>query len=136
MSLSLLMNLKRCTGCWACAMGCKTGNDTPEGEWWEFVRTIGGGDGVDDPGGVWPDLHMSWMPTWTQKCTKCAPRIAEGKRPYCVNSCPTHAITLGDPDDPDSDFSKEKARLQNMGYRTYKLQNWENTKDWVVYADK
>ena len=135
MTMSMLVNLKRCTGCWACSMGCKTGNDTPDGEWWQIVRTIGSGAGIDDPAGVWPDLKMSWMPIWTQKCIKCAPRVAQGELPYCENSCPTYAITSGDLSDPESAISKEKAKLEAKGYRVYELPSWEGTKAGVLYAD-
>lgn len=31
------------------------------------------------------------------KCTGCAPRVEEGKRPVCVDGCPTDALVYGTP---------------------------------------
>ena len=42
---SILVNLKRCTGCWTCSLACKVGNELNEDEWWQYVKTIGSGSG-------------------------------------------------------------------------------------------
>ncbi len=41
-----------------------------------------------------------------QKCTMCAHLLDEGRKPRCVEACPTGAMVFGDLDDPDSDVSK------------------------------
>ena len=132
---TILVNLKRCTGCWTCSMACKVGNRTPEGTWWQHVRTLGDGSGIDEPGGVWPDLHMSWMPIWTRDCVMCKGCTAEGEQPYCVYNCPAKALVYGDADDPESEVSKLAASLEGRGYRLYKLPAFENTRPEVTYAD-
>ncbi len=37
---------------------------------------------------------------YADKCTFCAPRIAQGLAPACVAVCPTHCLHFGDVEDP------------------------------------
>ena len=127
---TILVDLQRCIGCWTCSLACKVGNNLPDDEFFLTVRTLGSGEGIDRPAGVWPDLHMSWQPIWTTKCVKCAGRLSAGKPPYCVDSCPCGALFIGDA------AEAKAAELKGRGFRFFTMPAWENTKSDVVYAEK
>ncbi|RLE16140.1 MAG: 4Fe-4S dicluster domain-containing protein [Actinobacteria bacterium] len=71
----VLTNPSRCTGCKACVVACPYD-----------MRHV-------NPGG------------WVDKCTFCDHRIAEGRQPACVVTCPTGSRFFGDLDNPSSDVS-------------------------------
>ena len=127
---TILVDLQRCIGCWTCSLACKVGNNLPDDEFFLTVRTLGSGEGIDRPAGTWPNLHMSWQPVWTNKCVKCAGRLAAGDAPYCVSSCPCSALSIGDA------AAAKKAELAGRGFRFFEMPPWENTKGDVVYAEK
>jgi len=133
---AILVNLSRCTGCWTCSMACKVGNNLEVDEWWQHVRTIGSGSGIDEPGGTWPDLWMKWMPVFTEKCVLCKSRASDGLEPYCTYNCPTKALTFGDLEDPQSGISERLAELKGKGYRVFQLPAWEGSKEEIWYAEK
>lgn len=43
---------------------------------------------------------------YADKCTFCIHRTAKGEDPACVAVCPTHCMTFGDLDDPNSGISE------------------------------
>ncbi len=136
MKPGILVDLERCVGCWTCSMICKASNLLEENEWRNYIRSLGDGSGVDEPEGVYPNLKLRWMPIFTNGCTLCAPRIAEGELPYCVYNCPTQAMAFGDREDPESDFNKTKAELEAKGRRVFELDEWENQRPGVFYSEK
>ena len=71
---TLVIDLDRCIGCFACEMACKQENNGPLGVHYNKVLSIG-------PMGKFPDLTQYFLPTVCQHC-KDAP---------CVKVCPTGA---------------------------------------------
>ncbi|MCA9187647.1 MAG: hypothetical protein KDA99_18590, partial [Planctomycetales bacterium] len=45
------------------------------------------------------------------KCTWCYHRVMRDEQPACVEACPTGARIFGRLDDPDSEISKQIAKL-------------------------
>jgi len=131
---AILIDLNRCTGCWTCSLACKVGYKLDSDEWWQHVRTIGGG-GIDEPSGKYPDLWMKWMPIHTQDCILCDERTEEGLEPFCTYNCPSKAMTFGDLDDPNSPVSIRMEEVREMGYRIFKLPAWERTRSEIFYAE-
>ena len=127
---TILVDLQRCIGCWTCSLACKVGNNLPDDEFFLTVRTLGSGEGIDRPAGTWPNLRMSWQPVWSTKCVKCPSRLAEGKAPYCINSCPCGALSIGE------DAAAKQEELRDKGFRFFTLPAWDNSKEDVLYAEK
>lgn len=78
--LVMAIDLKRCIGCNTCALACKVENNVPNGIWWNRVLTIGGEE-MDTPAGVYPNLEMQYLTLACQHCEN-AP---------CVKVCPVGA---------------------------------------------
>lgn len=73
----VLVDQEVCIGCGSCAEACPYG--MPK---------------IDEEAGV------------STKCTLCYDRLAAGKEPWCVQSCPAEARIVGDLSDPDSEVSR------------------------------
>ncbi|MBE6464112.1 MAG: hypothetical protein E7003_02090 [Eggerthellaceae bacterium] len=125
---AIFVDRLRCTGCWTCSLACMTGNGLKDGQFFVTVRTLGSGEGIDRPAGVWPDLHMSWMPFYSKHCIKCKPRTEAGELPYCVAQCPNKALAYG------ADAVEKIAAARARGARIYQLPGWEQGKEGVIYA--
>lgn len=70
----IVVNLDKCTGCYACEIACKMENNVALGEHWNKVVEVG-------PFGEYPDITRYKLPSMCQQCAD-AP---------CVNVCPTGA---------------------------------------------
>lgn len=73
----VLVDKDRCIGCGYCAWSCPYGAPS-----------------MDD------ENHVM------DKCTFCIERTTQGKKPYCVESCPANARIFGDLNDPQSDVNR------------------------------
>jgi Fe-S-cluster-containing dehydrogenase component len=117
-------------------MACQVAHDLPDDQWWQFIRTKGGGAGIDEPAGVFPNLRMSWMPIYTLDCTLCGDRQENGSEPYCSYNCPTKAMTFGNLDDPQSPITVRMNQLKEKGYRIFQIPAWERARPEIYYAEK
>ncbi len=71
---TLVIDLDRCIGCFACEIACKNENNIPLGVYYNKVLTMG-------PVGEFPKIKMHFLPSVCQNCRE-AP---------CVKVCPTGA---------------------------------------------
>ena len=78
----MVIDTKRCVGCNACSVNCKITNNLPETNWGTRVLTEGG-DEIDTPAGVFPDVSMRYITVGCQHC----------ENPACLEVCPTGATT-------------------------------------------
>lgn len=72
--MTMVVDLDRCIGCYACEIACKQENDVSLGSYWNKVQTMG-------PYGNFPHVEMYFLPTMCQHCNN----------PTCVSVCPTGA---------------------------------------------
>jgi Fe-S-cluster-containing dehydrogenase component len=90
----------QCMHCWqpACAAACLTNAmyKTPEGPViWRADKCMGCRFCmISCPFNIPKFEYDEWNPK-IQKCTLCFERLAEGKKPACVEACPTDALMFG-----------------------------------------
>ncbi|HEU4383328.1 MAG TPA: 4Fe-4S dicluster domain-containing protein [Anaeromyxobacteraceae bacterium] len=75
---AMAVDTRRCVGCNACVIACKTENDLPSGGFRDWIAT--------EVGGVFPDLRMEIR---SERCNHC-------HEPSCVSACPTGASHVGE----------------------------------------
>ncbi len=74
----LVIDLSRCTGCYACIVACKSENSTLPGVSWIRIEKKEQGE--------YPKVTRSYVPMLCMQC---------GEMP-CARACPTGAVTKGD----------------------------------------
>lgn len=87
MRYGMVIDVKSCIGCFACAVCCKAHNNLPNEVWWNRI-VCENGNFHDVPSGSFEtgDLKMSFTPVTCQHCDK----------PLCVAACPTGASFIDD----------------------------------------
>jgi len=74
----MLIDTRRCVGCHACSVSCRSQNNVPEGyhrSWVEYTEK-----------GTFPDATLHFLP---RLCNQCSD-------PQCVSVCPTNATHIRD----------------------------------------
>jgi dimethyl sulfoxide reductase iron-sulfur subunit len=74
----LVIDVARCTGCYACVVACKSENSTRPGISWIRIQ--------EDEEGEYPQVSRSYTPLLCMQC---------GEMP-CAKACPSRAIFIGD----------------------------------------
>jgi len=123
-----LHNADDCIGCKACQLACPYGaiyfnEEKPHKEYQKDTAVIpgctaSGKETLEKTDKRLPYYNKERALTLdgvrrkgvVEKCTLCDHRLAEGKQPWCVESCPTAARTVGDINDPKSEVSQLLAK--------------------------
>ena len=74
----MVIDLKRCYGCYACVMACKAENYTPPGVFWGRL--------LKGEAGSFPNTVRQALPVLCMQC----------EDPACLSVCPTGATIQGD----------------------------------------
>lgn len=115
------IDTKKCVGCKACILACPYDARTLwEGNNGYFQNALTPYEKV---------TYANYIPRTVQKCDFCADRIAQGRKPYCVETCLTGALIFGDLDDPKSEVNKALAE----GRIRFRLKEELGTKPSIYY---
>ena len=106
----VLIDAQKCVGCKACILACPYDARTLwEDEIGYFNESMTPYEEI---------AYRAHRKGTVQKCDFCAERLAEGSRPYCVESCLTGALILGDLDDPSSEVNNA-LRERRIAFRLH-----------------
>lgn len=119
---TFVIDLDRCTGCWACAVACRMRNELEEGEWWIRIETVGG-VAPDTSSGSFPDVRKHYRPV-IERCSETTVADEPRRIPPCAAACPTRAIELHEPGDPKPSSDPRGDRPAHYAGRTDDIAVW------------
>ncbi len=127
MRYGMVIDQKRCIGCWTCAMSCKSANGLPDGVWWNRVLSDGGEE-FETMRGEFPHAKVDFTPVSCQHC----------ENPACVKVCPVGA-TYKDPETGivRQDYDKCigcRMCMSACPYTGVRSFNWEEPKYSIGFA--
>jgi Fe-S-cluster-containing dehydrogenase component len=103
----VMVDYDLCIGCRSCMEACPYD-----------ARTFNEDLGTYYPGGErtpYESAKQDFYDGVVMKCNFCVERVDQGRRPACVQSCPTQCLYFGDLDDRDSDVSRMVAEKNARG---------------------
>ena len=93
-TISMVVDLDQCVGCFACQNACKMVNDLPVGVQWLKVLPVD-----TTPEEVHGELYMDRfpVPVTLKTCAGCPDRAAGAAEPLCASVCMGKALFVGSP---------------------------------------
>jgi molybdopterin-containing oxidoreductase family iron-sulfur binding subunit len=108
----MVIDLKRCYGCYACSMACKVKNHTPPGVFW--ARVLKGEEGT------FPNTIRQALPVLCMQCDD----------PSCVEVCPTGATFMQEDGivvvDKDTCMGCKSCLMACPYGARYSVESWES----------
>lgn len=101
----LAIDYEYCTGCHTCEIACQQEHDFTPDQYGIKLMQIGP-DQIDER--RW---QYEFIPMPTDRCDRCAARIAKGKDPSCVQHCQAGCVFYGTLDELSEKTRKRKVAL-------------------------
>jgi Fe-S-cluster-containing dehydrogenase component len=119
-----VVDLRRCIGCHACSVACKTAHEVPLGEFPLRVRWL-----------PRPDADTyAFLPVFSETlCHDDAESLEAGLEPACVRACPTDALAFGDLEDASSSVARAVASGETRRLEELAAPNATDLKQDVFY---
>lgn len=131
MKYGMVIDLKKCVGCMACTIACKTTNHTRPGIFWNVVKDL--------EVGKYPSVRRVFLPTLCMHCEKApcvevCPTGASHRREdgivlidyekcvgckACIENCPYGARYFNG--DPEGYFGDQLTANEEIGYEQHKV---------------
>jgi len=110
---TVTVDSKLCVGCRYCAVACPYGARCFTPVWKDYFT------GEKKPSSPFAEYsRKKWLEESDKgvvsKCDFCEERVEQGKKPACVNACPTEARIFGDLDDHESEVSQLIKKRRGM----------------------